>query len=103
MLRVAVVVGLVTPAAAQARFMGVYDYPFVSPFAATVAATPPANQAHQLTQRELREVLEVRYLTVFPERQIPPVFWYFGQGMPYTVFKQKRPRAPLFFIIGGTG
>jgi hypothetical protein len=103
MLRVAVVVGLLTPAAAQARFMGVYDYPFVSPFAATVAATPPANQAHQLTQRELREVLEVRYLTVFPERQIPPVFWYFGRGMPYSVFKQQRPHAPVFFIIGGTG
>src|SRR6476619_590237 len=102
-LRMALVAGLLTPAIAQARFMGVYDYPFVSPLAATVAATPPANQAPQLRERELRDRLEVRYLTVFPARQIPHVFWYFGRGMPYSVFKQKRPRAPLFFIIGGTG
>ena len=31
------------------------------------------------------------------------MFWYFGRGMPYSVFKQKRPHAPVFFIIGGTG
>ena len=103
LLRVALVVGLLAPAAAQARFMGVYDYPFVSPLAATVAATPPANQAHQLPARQIRDIVEVRYLTVFPTRQIPPVFWYFDRGMPYSVFKQTRPRAPLFFIIGGTG
>ena len=37
LLRVALMVGLLAPTAAQARFMGVYDYPFVSPLAATVA------------------------------------------------------------------
>ena len=31
------------------------------------------------------------------------MFWYYASGMPYTVLKQTRPRAPLFFIIGGTG
>ena len=102
-LRAALVLGLMAPAAAEARFMGVYDYPFVSAVAATVAATPPANQATLLTAAQLAQITEVRHLTVFPERKIPPVFWYFGDGMPYSVMKQKRPNAPLFFIIGGTG
>ena len=31
------------------------------------------------------------------------MFWFFGRGMPYSVLKQNRPTAPLFFIIGGTG
>ena len=54
LLRMALVAGLLTPAIAQARFMGVYDYPFVSPLAATVAATPPANQAPQLPRARAR-------------------------------------------------
>jgi hypothetical protein len=97
------VLALTMPSLAHARFMGVYDYPFVSPLAATVAATPPANQARQVPAREFAQLAEVRYVTPFPARPIPPVFWYFRQGMPYTIFKQTRPRAPLFFIIGGTG
>jgi hypothetical protein len=95
--------GLMVPAPGQARFMGVYDYPFVSPLAATVAATPPANQAPQIPPREFAQLIETRYVRPFPGRAIAPVFWYFGSGMPYTVLKQNRPRAPLFFIIGGTG
>ena len=47
-LGAAIVLALLAPAVARAQFMGVYDYPFVSPLAATVAATPPANQAPQL-------------------------------------------------------
>ena len=103
LLRAGLALGLMAPAAAHARFMGVYDYPFVSPLAATVAATPPANQVRQIPAREFVRLVEVRYLDPFPDRKIPPVFWYFDQGMPYTVLKQNRPRAPLFFIIGGTG
>ena len=95
--------GLLASASAQAKFMGVYDYPFVSPLAATVAATPPANQARQIPGRQFAPLAETRYVRPFPGRVVPPVFWYFDWGMPYTVLKQNRPRAPLFFIIGGTG
>ena len=101
---VGVCVGLFGPvAAAQAQFMGVYDYPFVSPLAATVAATPPANASPQIPRAQFQRLADVRYVTPFPSRQIPPVFWWLGRGMPYTLFKQPQARAPLFFIIGGTG
>lgn len=103
LLRVGLLLGLTVSGAAQARFMGVYDYPFVSPLAATVAATPPANQARQIPAHEFAQLVENRFVVPFPERRLPPVFWYFSQGMPYTVLKQNRPFAPLFFIIGGTG
>ena len=100
---VGVCVGLFGPAAAQAQFMGVYDYPFVSPLAATVAATPPANASPQIPRAEFQHLADVRYVTPFPSRQIPPVFWWLGRGMAYTLFKQPQARAPLFFVIGGTG
>ena len=103
LMRCGLTLALTAPATAQARFMGVYDYPFVSPLAATVAATPPANQAHLIPRREFERLVEVRYLDPLPERQIPPVFWFFDRGMPYSLLKQNRPKAPLFFIIGGTG
>jgi hypothetical protein len=93
---------LLAPAGAQARYMGVYDYPFVSALVATVAATPPANQAPMLPADRIAEIAEARYLEVFPDRPVPPVFWFYDRGMPYTVLKQPG-RAPLFFLIGGTG
>jgi hypothetical protein len=93
---------LLAPAGAEARFMGVYDYPFVSALAATVAATPPANRAPMLPADEFADIAETRYLRVFPGRPVPPVFWFYDQGMPYTVLKQPGA-APLFFLIGGTG
>lgn len=91
------------PWGAQARFMGVYDYPFVSALAATVAATPPANQAPMATDAELTAAGETRWLKVFPDRRAPEVFWYYDRGMPYGLFRQADRRAPLFFVIGGTG
>jgi pimeloyl-ACP methyl ester carboxylesterase len=94
---------LAAPASAQAQFMGVYDYPFVSPLAATVAATPPANQARLIPAREFARLVEERHVRPFPERRVPPMFWWLGSGMPYALLKQNRPRAPLFFVIGGTG
>ena len=103
LLRVGLALVPSAPDMAHARFMGVYDYPFVSPLAATVAATPPAHQARQIPARQFAQLVETRFLVPFPARKIPPVFWYFDWGMPYTVLKQTRPRAPLFFIIGGTG
>lgn len=99
----ALLFGVTAAAPADARFMGVYDYPFVSPLAATVAATPPANQARLPSEEEIDDVGETRFLKVFPKRVIPDVFWYYARGMPYGVFLQPDRRAPLFFVIGGTG
>jgi hypothetical protein len=103
MLRAALPLALLAPVGAEARYVGVYDYPFVSALAATVAATPPANRAPLLPEERLAEIAETRYLRVFPARAVPPVFWFFERGMPYTVLKQPNRRAPLFFLIGGTG
>jgi pimeloyl-ACP methyl ester carboxylesterase len=103
LLQIALLSGLLLPSGAEARRMGVYDYPFVSALAATVAATPPANQTTLLGAAQIAEHRESRYLDVFPDRKTPPVFWYLDRGMPYEVLKQNRPRAPLFFVIGGTG
>ena len=86
-LRVGIMLALLAPTVARAQFMGVYDYPFVSPLAATVAATPPANRASQIPRREFLQLADVRRVTLFPARPIPQVFWWLGQGMPYTLFK----------------
>ena len=102
-LRAGLILALAMPATARARLMGAYDYPFVSALVATVAATPPANQASLPTNAQIDAVGETRYLRVFPDRKIPDVFWYYDRGLPYGVYKQPNRRAPLFFVIGGTG
>ena len=97
-----IVLGLLAPGRAHARYVGAYDYPFVSALAATVAATPPANQARLPTDGELRDVAQSA-VKVFPERPVPPVFWYYERGLPYALYRQPDAHAPLFFVIGGTG
>lgn len=99
----ALLFGVVVATGAEARYVGVYDYPFVSPLAATVAATPPANQARMPSEADLAEIGDTRFLEVFPGRAVPDVFWFYQSGMPYGVFLQERREAPLFFVIGGTG
>lgn len=101
-LRAVAMACLLLPAAAEARFMGVYDYPFVSPLAATVAATPPANRADLPSEEEIAAIGSARALEVFPGRPVPDVFWFYGNGLPYSFYPQAGP-APLFFVIGGTG
>lgn len=72
-----------------------YDFPIADAFAATVVGTPSSYRA------ELPEVaLQERELVVFPERQIPKLFWYtdrlrFG-------FLAQEEKAPLAFVIAGT-
>ncbi|MFO1072145.1 MAG: alpha/beta fold hydrolase [Geminicoccaceae bacterium] len=91
------------PIAAEARRLGAYDYPFVSPLVATVAATPPANQAALPSEAEIRAVGRTRYVKVFPDRPVPEIYWFLDRGLPYLIYPQPDPRAPLFFLIGGTG
>jgi pimeloyl-ACP methyl ester carboxylesterase len=74
-----------------------YDYNIVDPFAATVVGTPPAIAA-KLPDQINRDQLT---LTVFPDREIPEIFWY-ADELHFSLVYQAGP-APLIFIVPGTG
>jgi pimeloyl-ACP methyl ester carboxylesterase len=74
-----------------------YDYTIVDPFAATVAGTPPAIAA-KLPVAINRDQLS---LTVFPDREIPKIFWY-ADELHFSLVYQAGP-APLIFLVPGTG
>ena len=74
-----------------------YDYPNLSPYAATVVGTPIAQQAD--LPKDIP--VEQRELTVFPDRELPDILWY-GETMGYSLVAQEVP-APLIFVIAGTG
>lgn len=74
-----------------------YDYTIVDPLAATVVGTPPAQAAvvpDEINRDDLR-------LTVFPDREIPEIFWYADQ-LQFSLVYQVGP-APLIFLVPGTG
>ena len=67
----------------------------------TVVRTPPAERvALPPIERDRNVVLG--HVRPFPERVIPPVFWYDNGGVRYGLLYQKR-RAPLAILIAGTG
>ena len=74
-----------------------YDYPFKDPYLATVIATP------EEFQPKLPKKIDYKMLSfkVFPEREIPSVFWY-QREFRYSLTYQKG-EAPLIFVIAGTG
>jgi pimeloyl-ACP methyl ester carboxylesterase len=74
-----------------------YDYTIVDPLAATVVGTPPAIAA-KLPDAINKEALR---LTVFPDREIPEIFWYADQ-LQFSLVYQVGP-APLVFLVPGTG
>ena len=88
---------LVVLAAPGAGRAAGYDYPFADPYAATAIGTPSAYEA------DLPEnvPLEEHELTVFPDRRIPRIFWY-TKGLRFGLLPQPH-KAPLAFVIGGTG
>lgn len=77
--------------------VGGYDYPYADPLVATILGTPAAQKA------PLVEDIRVRLLdlTIFPERQVPEVFW-FNEKLRCSLACQKT-KAPLIFVIAGTG
>ena len=74
-----------------------YFYPYVNPLEATVMELPPYYQADIPDKVPTR----VFSLDVYPEREIPKVFWY-EDGLDFSLVYQKH-EAPLVFIIAGTG
>ena len=74
-----------------------YDYPFDDPYEATILGTPEAEMAS--LPKKIR--IKKQEMTVFPERQVPDVFWY-NKKLLYSVACQKE-KAPLIFMIAGTG
>jgi pimeloyl-ACP methyl ester carboxylesterase len=74
-----------------------YGYPFVDPYAATAIGTPSIDQARLPEQVPLAE----HQLTVFKDRKIPEIFWY-TRGLRFGFLAQAH-KAPLAFVIGGTG
>jgi hypothetical protein len=77
--------------------LGVYDYPFVDPFAATVVGTPKGYRA-SLPKHVREDEFEI---TVFKDRQTPEVFWY-NERLKFSLARQTH-KAPLIFNIAGTG
>lgn len=77
---------------------GTYDYPLPDPYAATVIGTPTEYQV-PLPEKIRLKMLE---LTVFEGHKIPDVFWYHNK-LKYSLAYQKKKKAPLIFVIAGTG
>lgn len=74
-----------------------YNYPVANPYAATIVGTPKAFWA-DLPQKIRVKTFE---LTVFEDREYPDLLWY-NEELRYSLAYQKE-RAPLIFIIAGTG
>ena len=74
-----------------------YDYPYDNPWVATILGTPPQMRAE--FPGEVRP--ERHRLVLFEGRERPEGFWY-HDGLYYSTLLQPR-RAPLVFVIAGTG
>jgi hypothetical protein len=84
-------------AVAEEEPLGLYDYPFVDPFAATVVGTPKGYRA-SLPKDITVDEMEI---SVFEDREVPEVFWY-NDRLKFSLARQTH-RAPLIFNIAGTG
>lgn len=74
-----------------------YDYPLKNPYAATIIGTPLALKAK--LPNKVREKHFI--LPPLEGKDIPRLFWY-QQGFHYSLAYQKQ-KAPLIFVIAGTG
>jgi len=77
-----------------------YTFPFTDPFVATVVGTPPDDRAEP---KPLRGANVRNFnLKVFEERENPETLWY-DRGLRTAVAYQDEKKAPLIFLIAGTG
>ena len=97
------VVGSLVTGSPEAKRIGPYDYPFVNELAATVVGTPSDYEADDLPDLEVGSNVYLGKVKIFPEREVPSVLWFQGYGLDYGLVYQKQKRAPVVFIIAGTG
>jgi hypothetical protein len=74
-----------------------YGYPIAGSYEATILGTPPKLMPVFPTKIRTRDLV----LDVLPGRKSPPIFFY-DKGLRCTFAYQKK-RAPLVFLIAGTG
>ena len=74
-----------------------YGYPIPGSYEATILGTPAKLMPELPVKMRTRNLV----LTVIPERKKPPIFFY-DEGLRCTLAYQKQ-RAPLVFLIAGTG
>ena len=99
-MRVAVAAAMLLLSAldASARDIGAgYGFPIEDPYLATVLGTPAALRAPLPADLDV----EHRSLVLFDDREIPAVFWT-QNDFSYSLARQDG-RAPLIFLIAGTG
>ena len=72
--------------------------PIADPIAATILSTPEKDRA--VLPKKIR-VKEYQTFDVFPDREVPEVFWY-NEELRYSVAYHKE-KSPLIFMIAGTG
>lgn len=78
---------------------GLPDFPIANRYKATVYGTPPAYR-HKLPAEALTARAETRSITI-EGRRVPELFWY-TEAIEYSALLQDK-KAPLIFIIAGTG
>lgn len=74
-----------------------YEYPISNRYQATVVGTPMIYMAPVPQEIKVKNLS----LRVFKERKTPKIFWYTDK-LKYSLAYQKE-KAPLIFIIAGTG
>lgn len=74
-----------------------YGYPITGSYEATIMGTPVILMPEFTASDRPRELV----LNIFPDRKIPPVFFY-EEGLRCSFAFQKQ-RAPLVFLIAGAG
>jgi hypothetical protein len=84
------------PALCQGADQG-YGYPFQGAYMATILQTPPALKPELPKEVPFKQLV----LEVIPDLKIPEVFFY-NEGLRYT-FAYQDKKAPLVFVIAGTG
>ena len=80
---------------------GAATVPPIDPLTYTVVRTPPALQV-EFPPLDRDSSVVIDQVKPFPDRRVPPVFWFEGEGLRFGLVRQDRP-APLVFLIAGTG
>ena len=87
---------LLLPVAGEATDGG-YGYPIPGSYAATIIGTPEALRIEKPANISMKELL----LEIYPDRKKPDIFFY-DEGLVCNFAYQKK-KAPLAFLIAGTG